>query len=65
MDAKFLAACASLANTPYLGHKREDLTPRPLRFWPVGSYLIIYKPDTKPLEILRILSGYRDVAGLL
>ena len=44
---------------------RRDLTSKPVRFWPIYSYLIIYDPATQPLEIVRILSGYRDVASLL
>jgi len=54
-----------LARNPDLGHRRKDLTSKLVRFWPVYSYLIIYDPATRPLEIVRILSGYRDVAGLL
>jgi plasmid stabilization system protein ParE len=54
-----------LARIPELGHRRKDLTSKPVRFWPVYSYLIIYDPATQPLEIVRILSGYRDVAGPL
>ena len=30
-----------------------------------SSYLIIYDPAARPLEVVRILSGYRDVAALL
>ena len=54
-----------LARNPKLGHLRGDLTSTPVRFWPVYSYLIIYDPATRPLEVVRILSGYRDVAALL
>jgi plasmid stabilization system protein ParE len=54
-----------LAEMPELGHFREDLADEPLRFWPVHSYLIIYRPDRKPLEVVRVLSGYRDIAELL
>ncbi|MSU61052.1 MAG: type II toxin-antitoxin system RelE/ParE family toxin [Pedosphaera sp.] len=54
-----------LARNPELGHIRRDLTSKLVRFWPVYSYLIIYDPATQPLEIVRILSGYRDVAALL
>jgi plasmid stabilization system protein ParE len=54
-----------LARNPSLGHWRRDLTSKPVRFWPVYSYLIIYLPDSRPLEIVRILSGYRDIAELL
>lgn len=54
-----------LAEMPEMGHSREDLADEPLRFWPVHSYLIIYRPDRSPLEVVRVLSGYRDIAELL
>lgn len=58
-------AALMLARHPELGHLRPDLTSKPVRFWAIYSYLIIYDPVTLPLEIVRILSGYRDVAALL
>ncbi len=58
-------AVSLLARNPELGHLRRDLTSKPVRFWPVYSYLIIYDPATQPLEVVRILSGYRDVVALL
>lgn len=50
-----------LGKEPGAGHSREDLTNRPVRFWPVYSYLIVYDPETKPIQILRVLHGMRDV----
>lgn len=57
--AEIFAACQRLAQMPGMG-LREDLTDEPLRFWPVYSYLIIYRPETQPLEIVRILHGARS-----
>lgn len=54
-----------LADDPKIGHLREDLVTQPLRFWLVHSYLIIYRAETEPLEVVRILSAYRDIRGLL
>jgi toxin ParE1/3/4 len=54
-----------LARTPGLGHVREDLTKRQVRFWLVYSYLIIYRPETKPLEILAVLHGKRNLQEIL
>ena len=54
-----------LVEMPGLGHLREDLASEPLRFWPVRHYLIIYRPHVKPIEIVRVLSGYRDIQALL
>jgi plasmid stabilization system protein ParE len=58
-------AITALAANPQLGHLRGDLTSRPVRFKAIYSYLIIYDPESRPLEVVRILSGYRDVAELL
>jgi plasmid stabilization system protein ParE len=58
-------AITMLSGNPELGHMRRDLTAKPVRFWRIYSYLVIYDPATRPLEVVRILSGYRDVAALL
>ena len=59
-------SCRHLAQHPGLGHRRDDLTTRAdVRFWPVSSYLIIYRPATTPLEILRVLHGKRDAKSIL
>jgi hypothetical protein len=41
------------------------LTDRPLKFWNVYSYLIVYDPATSPLAIVAILHGAQDVERLL
>jgi toxin ParE1/3/4 len=53
-----------LAQTPGMGHKREDLTSRDVLFWPVRSYLVIYTASS-PLRIVRVVHGKRDVKKLL
>ncbi len=57
-------ACQRLAENPGIGHLREDLTDQSILFWPVGAYLIIYDPKSKPLSIVRVLRGARDVSSL-
>ena len=59
------SAMQLLGQRPGIGHLREDLTEQVVRFWPVYSYLIIYSPLTKPLEIVRVVRGSRDVPALL
>jgi toxin ParE1/3/4 len=51
-----------LARTPEAGHHRKDLTDKDVKFFPVYSYLIVYRPTTKPLQIASSLHGRRDVA---
>ena len=53
-------AIRALARTPNLGHHRGDLTSRPLRFWRVYDYLIVYAPEEGPLLVLAVLHGRRS-----
>ena len=55
----------TLAKTPGMGHFRNDLAKKPLRFWHVRSYLIIYRSEKRPIEIVRVLHGARDVQAIL
>lgn len=54
-----------IAATPGIGHPRPDLGGPDLRFFRVFKYLIIYRPDRRPLEVARILHGSRDVRRIL
>jgi len=56
---------AYLSQFPGAGHWRRDLTSADVRFFAVYSYLIVYRPESKPLEIVSILHGRRDVAAIL
>ncbi len=56
--------CKMLARSPYLGRSREELVPR-LRSFPVGDYLIFYRPTKTGIVVVRVLSGYRDPDKLL
>ncbi len=62
---EFERAFDQLAATPGLGHKREDLTRRPVRFWGVFSYLVVYDPEGTPLTVIAVLHGARDIKRLL
>ena len=50
----------ALVSFPEMGHRRPDLTSRPLRFHPVRDFLIAYAPDEKPLLILAVLHARRN-----
>jgi antitoxin ParD1/3/4/toxin ParE1/3/4 len=54
-----------VAKSPGTGHWRKDLTDAPVKFFPVYSYLIVYRPETKPLQVAAILHGHRDVERIL
>jgi plasmid stabilization system protein ParE len=58
--ADVLVALDKVAAFPNQGHKRTDLTSRPLRFTVVRDYLIAYAPDEKPLWVIAVLHGRRN-----
>lgn len=55
-----LDAIRALVPFPHQGHRRPDLTSRPLRFETVREYLIAYAPDEHPLLVLAVLHGRRS-----
>jgi plasmid stabilization system protein ParE len=61
-----VTAFRRLAKTPHIGHARQDLTVADeVRFWPVFSYLIVYRRNSRPLGIVGIIHGKRDVSAVL
>jgi toxin ParE1/3/4 len=57
-------AFAKLAEHPGLGHIREDLGDDSVRVFNVYDYLIIYDPVMRPLMILRVVHGSRDLSRI-
>ncbi|KAB8332685.1 type II toxin-antitoxin system RelE/ParE family toxin [Scytonema tolypothrichoides VB-61278] len=49
-----------LAKFPQMGRLRSELAPS-LRSFPVGSYLIFYRPIEQGIEIVRLLRGSQDI----
>ena len=64
---KFIRAIVSrfpkLAAMPELGRQREELSPR-LRSFPVGRYVVFYRPMENGIETARVLHGARDLPPL-
>ena len=59
------SALEKLARTPFIGHTRKDVNSPDYRFYVVYSYLIVYRPETNPLEVVRIVHGARDLKRVL
>ncbi|HEX4796388.1 MAG TPA: type II toxin-antitoxin system RelE/ParE family toxin [Humisphaera sp.] len=55
--------CGKLADMPGMGHYREDLLDRGFRFWSVYAYVIGYRWKTKPIQIIAVVHGTRDLAA--
>jgi plasmid stabilization system protein ParE len=66
MLVEFVGVFRSIGKTPGMGHERKDLAEhRPVLFWPVRDYLIVYRADRKPIEIVTVVRGSRDVPAHL
>ena len=55
-----LDAIRKLVEFPRQGHKRPDLSSRPLRFQTVRDYLVAYAPDETPLVVIAVIHGRRN-----
>jgi plasmid stabilization system protein ParE len=62
---RFVEVFDMLAANPRAGHFRDDLTNRPVRFFPVYSYLVVYMDGTDPIQVVRVLAGAQDIKSLL
>lgn len=68
VESAILAACVGLAKHPRLGSKRSEITALPVRFWAVShfpNFIVVYHAETKPIQVVAILHGKRDLKTLL
>lgn len=61
---RILARCQLLADNPHMGRERPDLRVG-LRSFAVGSHLIVYRPISDGIEVMRVLHGARDLGRLV
>jgi len=57
---QFDATLHVLASTPGMGREVADLAPN-LRGFPVGSYLLFYRPIEDGIQLIRVVHGARDI----
>ena len=64
---RLLSACQQLGRNPGMGHRRTDLIEDlPLLFWPVGSYLVMYRAGTRsPIEVAAVAHASWDIPTLM
>ena len=64
--ADIKSACGQIAEHPNLGGRHTQWTRKPVRFFLIRTnYWIVYDPESKPLEIMRIVHAARDIARIL
>ena len=68
VEMEIIKTCRRLAKHPLMGTRRLDITPFPLRFWTLpkfSNYVIVYRPDTAPLQVVAVLHGARDLENIM
>lgn len=55
--------CKNLADFPNMGRSYDDVKPS-LRGLPLAGYIIFYRIVNDGIEIIRVVSGYRDLESL-
>ena len=53
-----------LSDFPHAGRDRSEVRPR-LRSFPVGNYVIYYRPMRGGIEVVRVVHGARDLRKIL
>ena len=68
VEFEIVATCRRLVKHPLMGVRRQDITPLLVRFWTVTkfpNYVIVYRPETNPLQVVAVLHGKRDLREVL
>lgn len=64
MHAEIRAAIERLCEFPGAGHRLPEITRRPLLFWTVSPYIIVYQRQGRRLRIVRVVHGRRDLGAV-
>ena len=68
VEMEIVATCRRLAKRPLMGTKRQAITHLQVRFWTVTrfpNYVVVYRPETVPLQVVAVLHGKRDLKKAL
>ncbi len=65
MEERLFSIFETLRQFPHLGHRRTDLTHRPVLFFPSRPYIVVYEPNQDRIIIHSVLHGARDLEKTL
>jgi plasmid stabilization system protein ParE len=60
--SEFFVALTRLGRTPGIGHYHEELLDRRYRFWNFYSYVVCYAWQKKPIQIIAVVHGARELS---
>ena len=65
LRSEFYERLQSLGRSPGTGHHHEELLGRKYRFWNFYSYVVVYVWEVKPIRVIGVVHGARDLAAFL
>jgi plasmid stabilization system protein ParE len=60
---RFYEGFLTLGRAPGIGHYHDELLSRKYRFWNLDPYVVVYVWEAKPLQVVSIVHGVRDLAA--
>ena len=61
LRSEIYRAFRTLGQSPGIGHYHEGLLDRRYRFWNFYSYVVCYVWESKPIQIVAVVHGARDL----
>jgi toxin ParE1/3/4 len=61
--SQFEATAQTLARSPGMGRKRDELAAG-LRSFPVGNYIMFYRPTRRGIDVVHVYHGARNIEEL-
>jgi plasmid stabilization system protein ParE len=66
LEEEIYSCCQRIGIRPDIGHFRRDLTAKPVKFFAVRDVcLIVYDPNSTPIQVIRVMHSARDAAAEL
>jgi plasmid stabilization system protein ParE len=68
VESAIFAAFSAIARHPLIGSRRAEITPLPVRFWPVTEFpqfLVVYRPKARPVKVVAVICSKREMERLL
>lgn len=65
LRAEISNAFQRLGRSPGIGHYHDELLDRRYRFWNFYSYVVCYVWQVKPIQIVAVVHGARDLLSFL
>ena len=63
LRSEIYSAFKQLGQSPGIGHYHEELLDRRYRFWNIYSWVICYAWQQKPVQIVAVIHGARELAS--